>query len=55
MKIPNPHAAFMAFACALFAACSPQQPFVTSPDGRIAVAVVADAVAGVSYAVSVDD
>ena len=55
MKIPNPHAAFMAFACALFAACSPQQPFITSPDGRIAVSVEADAGAGVTYAVTVDD
>ena len=55
MKIPNPYAAFMAFACALFAACSPQQPFVTSPDGRIAVFVEADAGAGVTYAVTVDD
>lgn len=45
----------MAFACALFAACSPQQPFVTSPDGRIAVSVEADAEAGVTYAVTVDD
>lgn len=55
MKIPNPYAAFMAFACALFAACSPQQPFITSPDGRIAVSVEADAGAGVTYAVTVDD
>lgn len=45
----------MAFACALFAACSPQQPFITSPDGRIAVSVEADAGAGVTYAVTVDD
>ena len=45
----------MAFACALFAACSPQQPFITSPDGRIAVSVEADAEAGVTYAVTVDD